>query len=176
MTSSSVFGTFVHIRTYLGGEGVPALVIEPDTQIGFVEPLGEGVSRRSAARSGRARSSTGSSSSRAGRGASGWPTGGPPCRGHVATAVGNTRLPALFDALPPERRSRSRRRPRTGHTQLMVLTLLERPVLDLEGYLIVQDPTTGSNVWGVPLHAIGTVELARRPPARAPVVGRLGRA
>jgi phytoene dehydrogenase-like protein len=146
----SVFGTFVHIRTYLGGEGIPA-IIEPDTQIGFVEPLGERVEalggrvwrgthvERVLVEDGRVRGVR-------------MVDGRTAVADQVAMAVGNTRLPALFDALPSELRAPLEKEAAYRHHQLMVLTLLERPVLDLRGYLVLQDPATGSNVWGVPLH------------------------
>jgi len=146
----SVFGIFCHIRTYFAGDGCFTL-IEPDPQRGLIEPLGQQVEALGG---------------ELWRGVkvdrvlveSGAVTGVQMTDGRVAhapvvaLAAGNTRIPAYFDELPPELGAPLAKEARFKHQQLMVATVLDEPVVDTDENLFIHDPTTGANIWMIPLH------------------------
>lgn len=151
-TKFSVFGTFVHIRVFISGEGLPAF-IEPDAQRGFIEPLATRVEEfggevwrrthvdRIVIQDGRARGvrMADGRSARA---------------DIVAIAVGNPRMKAIFPELPAELEGPLRKEAALVQSDLSIVTLLDRPVVDVTSYFMIADPATGQNMWFCPLHAM----------------------
>ena len=148
----SVFGVFVHIRVFISGEGLPVF-IAPDAQHGLIVPLAD----RVVAMGGTVWKGTqveqvlivdGRASGvrmKDGREAYGR---------HVAIAVGNPRIPRIISPLPAELEAPLTKEAALAQSDLCTVSVLDKPVTDLTTYLVVSDPTTGANLWFVPLHSM----------------------
>jgi phytoene dehydrogenase-like protein len=149
----SVFGAFAHIRMHFAGEGVSS-VIEPDIQRGLVLPLTDYVEDHGGmlwrgTKVQRVLLETGAVQGvrlADGRTAT---------ASEVALAVGNRRIPSFFAELPGELSEPLRNEPIFKHELMMIATLLTRPVVDVTDQLLIHDPSSGSNVWFIPLN-VGT--------------------
>ena len=145
----SVFGVFSHIRTYFGGDGY-FTVIEPDIRRGLLEPLADRVEQlggtvwrgtridRVIVEDGAARGIR-TADGRIAEAA------------HIALGVGNPRMARFFDDLPKELVAPLAKEAEFLHEQIMIATLLTEPVVDFKDLLFIFDPSTGSNLWFIPL-------------------------
>jgi hypothetical protein len=155
----SVFGAFGYIRTLLGADGAPT-VIEPDVRRGLINPLVNYVKAHGGSlwHTSRAESVVVQEGAACGvQMADGRMATAP----HIALAVDNARIPSLFATLPSELAAPLRNETQFPQAPRLITTLLTRRVVDSTDRLIIHDPSTGANVWLLPVGAAETERSGR---------------
>jgi hypothetical protein len=149
----SVYGAFVTIRlTLLTGEGT-VVNMEPDIPQGLIYPLADRVCEYG----GEVFTGTPIAEVLVDQGtAVGVQTkSGREIRAHhVALAVGNSRLPTFFSALPPELEAPIAKELPLQHEDLFIIRVFDKPVVDAKAYTLVADPERGLFNWIVPDSAL----------------------
>ena len=148
----SVFGAFAPIRTCFAGEGIISL-IEPDIQRGLIQPLTTYVEEHGGVLWRGTKVERVLVQHGAVRGVQ-MADGRTATAPHVALAVGNARIPGFFTEPPVELCKPLRKEAALEHEQVTIATLLTRPVVDVIDKLLIHDPTTGANIWFVPLSVV----------------------
>jgi phytoene dehydrogenase-like protein len=145
----SVYGAFVTIRlTLLTGEGT-VVSMEPDIPHGLIYPLAAKVREYG----GEVWTSSPVSRILIEDGAA---VGLQTKRGqevrasHIALAVGNSRLPAFFDELPPELEAPLAKELPLQHEDLFVIRVFDKPVFDATTYTMIADVERNLFNWIVP--------------------------
>jgi hypothetical protein len=150
----SVFGALGPLRTMLCGEGI-LCVVAPDAREGIAIPVAAEIERRGGAVwRGRRVDRVLIEDGRVGgvRLVDGTEVRAPV----VAVAVGNPRIPALFDELPDELEAPLAYKAGTDRREFCTFTVLDRPVVPPRGgrYLAVLNTDFTFLQWDWPLHEI----------------------